>query len=124
MIGSAMPRRSVRKSTSSSWTSPSSGACRQSSGKSSRSARGSTTAPERAWLPISLPFSSTAIDELDGLPAPALCAAISSAEVVGAGQARRPGADEEDVDLQRLAFDLGHGGRDATTGPGGSRGCL
>src|SRR4051795_12035652 len=52
---------SVIQSTFSPSIRPSNGADSQSCGNSSLSARGSTTAPERAWLVISRPFSRTAI---------------------------------------------------------------
>src|SRR6185295_5505323 len=61
-MGRESDRFLVRKRSFSWWTSPSKGALRQSSGNSSRMARGSTTAPESAWLVISRPFSSTPIE--------------------------------------------------------------
>ncbi len=89
---------SVRKRSFSCSISPSKGADFQSSGKSSRRARGSTTAPERAWLLISLPFSRTAIESSHA-------ALLGQAgEVVGPCQAGRSGAHEENVDLQGFAL--------------------
>ena len=78
--------------------SPSNGADFQSSGKSSLRARGSTTAPESAWLVISRPFSRTPIESsrpfVLGQPG----------EVAGPRQAGRPGAHEDDVQLQSFAL--------------------
>ena len=58
--------------------------------------RGSITAPEMMWAPISLPFSRTAIGEIF----------IQFAKLIGGGKTGRPTADDQNVDFQNVA--LGH----------------
>ena len=69
-----------------------------SPGKSSSSDCGSTTAPEKPWLPISPPFSITMTES----SLPAACGELAQAD--RAGQTGRAAADEQDVDFEAIAL--------------------
>ena len=93
------------KYTDSCRTGPKFGSCSIGvSGSRARSAEGFTTAPESRWAPATRPLSSTAIGTSPRRLGGGRVVGQQLAQADGAGQARRPAADEEHADVDALVL--------------------